>query len=130
MMPVRWDWPATAQQAHSLPQTPTGCFLASDCRYMLYIPGSCRSCGQAEDWHVVIDNFIIPRMYKIRLVPDTNAPICTNRFIKTPPGFEMRVLFTARKVLQVLKRLPVLDRPDTWPINEWLPSKIAKRAVF
>src|SRR5579872_1402804 len=94
-------------------------FAASDRGNML------GSRGKAEDGHIVVQALITPGLYEIGLMPDAHAPVRANLLIKATPCPEMRITFAPRKLLQIVKRPPVLNHAYASRIEEKLRSKHA-----
>src|SRR5260370_15153216 len=74
-----------------------------------------RGRGHAENGHIIVDALVVSGFDQVGFVPDAHASISADQFIKTPPGFQMGIVFVASELFQVFKRAPVLHNSYAAP---------------
>src|SRR5947209_8367020 len=79
--------------------------------------------SQAEDRHISIHSLIFPGIDQVGLVEDAHTAIRTDTLVELSPRPQVRIVFVARELFQVLERAPVLYCYHNAPGKESLCSQ-------
>ena len=81
--------------------------------------------AEAERRHVVVDGFVLARLYQVALVPDAERAVVADHLVVAPPHRHVQFGLRAREALQVLERPPVLDHADAARVDDLLAAEEA-----